>query len=172
MASPSGQFSKTLPSGFHTSCNDWVKRPYIGGPSLHATLTLHPARIPPTSVACSKHALAKELKWNNRFAVAYSKDNPNYHAGLREYFGCPRKFDTETESVFRRSTTKLKAPLEKSKLLPSFSLKRRKLIRSPDKKELRKQQHWTHVYTAISENNVVKHASQRHYFMPVRGPGN
>lgn len=132
-----------------------IRKSYILGPSLQETLKIMSSRIPRNSYALPKGYKKLERCWNPRFNVKFSKDNGNFHSGLREYFDVRKNFDTEPSRLKKsgsRANTNPSTPT--SRKTPS---KKRKIAFAEGRD-------WNDAYLPMSEFNVIKHKSKRVYF--------
>src|SRR5574343_331959 len=60
-------------------------------PNLHSSLERTSHRIPAHSKAVTRSGREREMQWNYRFGVTYSKGNDCFYKTTREYFDSPRR---------------------------------------------------------------------------------
>jgi hypothetical protein len=121
----------------------------LESPNHRACVETNLARIPKGSQAVSPLSTSLEKRWDNRFQVAFSKDNHKVYPRLREYFDSPRKFD---EGILYQHHNR------------SMKNTHRTDRRNLKGLELRRKLDWTTRYMASSEWNEVKHKTLRSYF--------
>ncbi|CAG9335363.1 unnamed protein product [Blepharisma stoltei] len=100
-------------------------------PNLRSTLDKLSHRIPRTSTVWRPASRSLEKGWNDRFSVAFSKDNEKYPIPLREYFDNPKIFST-----FASRTS---FELLKTQSTKQFTLKSKESFGTPTKKYFRKR---------------------------------
>ena len=84
------------------------RSPLLDPPNLRSTLERSLRRIPAHSKAVSVASRLRERKWNDRFAVTYSKGNNQLYRTIREYFDSPKRGDRYGE--LRLETLEFKKP--------------------------------------------------------------
>ena len=72
-------------------------------PNLHSSLDRTSHRMPRQSKAVGRVGKLREVQWNHRFGVTYSKGNWEFYPTNREYFDSPRK--NEGEDLASRVST-------------------------------------------------------------------
>ena len=79
--------------------------PSVANPN-HSTLSpqrvTYPPRLQTNSKLTRQAWNTKERSWNERFHVAFSKDNPKFHWTFREYFGAPKDLNYPMLSTQRQ----------------------------------------------------------------------
>jgi hypothetical protein len=132
-------------------------------PSLSASLDKRALRIPWNSRAYEPRLKTWEDKWDSRFSVKFSKDNPQYPWPLREYFDVPLEFSPEFKDLEASST------LSKSRA-SVFSLGSRRSASTSVWSSWEKPDDysWKKPCPVTSELNRQSHPLARKYFLPIR----
>lgn len=125
-------------------------------PSLSATLQRSTARIPRDSYALSTKARVKEVCWDARFNVKFSKDNPQYPVPVREYFDRPREL--LSSCAMRKTSPKLTKTKRKR-------LKSKASVMSWQLRSTTCTDGWRTSSPVMSSLNSLRHPKMREYFL-------
>lgn len=145
-----------------------VRREILEPPSLAGSLDKRASRIPWNSKAYTPGYRRREDKWDGRFSVKFSKDNPKYPRALREYFDNPLSFSPETKD-FSLSYDRSSSP---AKTRASTSFSRNSKRSSTMTSWTLRMQHDEPALRTMSpvacQLNEQAHPLARRYFSPTR----
>lgn len=127
-------------------------------PNLTATLKRSSDRMPKETIAIEykAKAKAKERKWDYRFNVKFSKDNPKFPVPTREYFDSPKAIDAE--KTMRRTSPTLKHRSNRRTKSKATTISWQ--VNSRDSSE-----RWRTSSPVMCDVNSLRHPKMRQYFL-------